>query len=1739
MSDLITFATDPAATFTPYSMRPDAPLHTGRWLWQDARAQLLSLLADAPAGPEDAWHDYWHSRAPQSPLSRRAKAQSLFTQHMQASAQVAHGLGEIQSAALQPLLALLEGRTTHNDQSIYVETVNLLLADGTLLALPGTLLVTFDSVAPVAQLLYRYAQATPLQLFTDSAHLQDHLLAQRYVLWPTLSQLPDARATLDYQIADSGLSQACEQWLKHCWTALADMNTADRQAVVFAPLADAAPLELTDDSNNDFISFGSLSADISQGVRWASLDAQHRAIQTLLGDAPRTLENPVFKQLDTDIKSLARLQVEAAQAATQLLAAQTLSDLYRLRDLPNVHYATLYRTRSAGLATETKLQSSLGQLPQALHEVVQALLANPVAAHRTDGEVVAAMLTLSTTHTHGIARTTSSEELPGVTVLAYKKALLPGSRDPVLLYWPGRGGGLQVFESVATLRRQLLLLPDSETHVELTLTPLSGDWLDYGLQTQLHACEERASELIRTLPAATHASERAEQLQALVRQTAEQLHVPTHEARDRAFAQILEQEYATSLALNLPGWLTALENTTKQRLGSLINAYITASRLCQQQLARDLPTPERFAEALLQARLQADFALDQDVAVNLRIPDHLVQTKEPVAGSGAPGTPSRIVTVASKQWRTWTLAELAQHNIDNPMLQRLGFMQLELSDGTANGRAKLLAGIDLAWLRKTVPALDIAQHYEDKIRDAFMGSAKQPPFTRQYQRECLIEPIRLMLKMQGEYARLQGQISTEALQNLQQVIDAADAGAFAPQGKELQLLPARLQVGGNDTGQLPTTLSGVTFIHERISGQTLVYLPDSPDHRCLREYASLEKARVGLFDLCIDQKMLDYLAGRALKGDYEHHRARIKEALARDFTALISLGGAWPATTSLANHLLDAHMGRLVEAYRLRGRSNDALYLEQAAIAHGNVFNYIRMALGVLPFVGTALALHDTWTAANATIQALSKGDLGEAMDQFEAALLGLVDALIDTVPGAAAKPGSVRKRAFARHLPANTPATAVSPPKAVSVPGADPFAGYHYTRALDLSSIRPATYGRYRNVYRHAEGDFIVRHGQPYRAQWDNGLNTWRLAGSRSKTYQQPITQDMDGTWQTHGALSGHLIDGGLAGGGGVIGYLGHRAADGLQPLWPEAIRARLPRWLADGRHRRHMELSYGIDTQNKALRDQLGQHMSLIADYASQPADRARAEAACASDIAAAKRLFLQLEEHAHYVSRDFLRRNRAFRNEVVEIIAKRLVHRAGFSRVKAAELSNGLNTEIRPGTLFELPLQQMRRHRRERTLLIKELDDLEASLHESREWANRITIGTDRNRLINMLDGIDASEIEIARASNLTQLVHKSANIAHLDEVFHLLDTSLQRTRFSHALGSHFDLVTAQASTSQRRQVLESAKRVYQEYTRELRTWVRNRPERFELDNFERMNQSVQRLIEHIDSTLPRLGTLPKPQRTPGQPTKRVFETDVHDFFIGTEGRAMDGEQTFTVTATGGIEQTYRKQGDRWKLEHDADAPPAPGRAHPSLAELLPDAQRWLDNTVAHELKVQGYAKPGETPANLEDLMVNHGKQLEFRARAIERNQTDHPLAKALRQRAREMRAKGRAMRIRQSMDSPTPTQGYLDYLMGEGEVDIVKVGDPRDLNAGKKGPRDFLQEYEVRDITGQPAKTLWYVHFHYDRTGARLENFAKAHIKRPDQRHLGLQWQQAQGPDAQAIWRGDVGKPIALKWFADIR
>jgi len=177
----------------------------------------------------------------------------------------------------------------------------------------------------------------------------------------------------------------------------------------------------------------------------------------------------------------------------------------------------------------------------------------------------------------------------------------------------------------------------------------------------------------------------------------------------------------------------------------------------------------------------------------------------------------------------------------------------------------------------------------------------------------------------------------------------------------------------------------------------------------------------------------------------------------------------------------------------------------------------------------------------------------------------------------------------------------------------------------------------------------------------------------------------------------------------------------------------------------------------------------------------------------------------------------------------------------------------------------------------------------------------------------------------------------------------------------------------------------------------------------------------------------------------------------------------------------------------------------------------------------------------PVDLEHMFNSEATELSTRAQAIEQLSPTEPVVLQLHDKARELRHTGRTLRIDQSLRSKTPTEGYLDYLLQQQVVDIRREGPLRALGKRADGRKDFLQEYAVRDLTSSPPRTLWYAHFHYTSDKVPFADFVKAHLKLPEQRNLGLQWQQVQaasGAQVEAIWRGDIGKPLGIRHFADL-
>ncbi|WP_353742185.1 DUF6543 domain-containing protein [Pseudomonas fluorescens] len=1708
--------------------------------WNECCEQWRALMAQNPQSPlAGTW---WNARARGTDQSRKAQANRLYRQHFEASSQWAFAQGILDTEQVQTLQAIIDPpaqTATPATPKIYVEQMQFKDDKDLSIELSGALVITRDTKQPVAQLLYLPSLPSAWMTFENRVDMESWLFEHQPQMFDQ-PRLPTGTLRVYYTELERSVLQTSAESL---WARL-PVTPADRPR---NELILALPATLPDaDTNEDDVLFGQLSPDIPLGIRRQALEQQRTALDALLGENFQgDHTDPRLQRLQRQMDALTATEQASTTAATALLNTDSAQKMLELRHKNRPHYATLYQARLDGLRAEAELQLSLNQINTEEHQWLTRVLDAPDQAPAAD--LVVARLVLSATDTEGDTHRTQTEELDGVLLFTKASALLPDSTDSLLLYWPGRFGGLQRFSSRQALEQTLFKRPANDNTLALHVLPLNGPPFEYALQTQLHSCEQQAARIMATNPVPSHASQRAAELEKLREQTLACLTVPQSAARELVYAHILEQNRSSALAAQLPSWHGELSAVQRDRLKVSFKSYIAAMKRSHEWLERELPPREAFSKKAVDARLRQDFDLTQQVEVLLDVPDSTTWRKVVMEGA-APGTPQQNVLVASEQRSKLSLGDLALSNIDQEMWWRLSLMQVEVSGADAVQRQKVKSGITTSWLRKLVTELDVAGKYETLIRETFLGSSTASTFNNEYRHECLSEPWRLMLRLQGEFAVLAKDINADGQQVLDIAIDANSREGFSANGKRIELLPAHLTVGGKDThGQGPTTLSGVTFIVEQISGLTLLYLPDSPDGVFLRQFDSLEQARLRLFNDCLRSSMVSYLADRALKGDVAHHVSRINQARLKNFDGLIGVGTAWPSSTSLAAHLLNVHMGRLLEAHRATSRSNDALYLEQVALKSGAMFNYLKMALGMLPFVGTAIALYDAWNSANLAVAAFLRGDVGHGLAEVEAVLLSLIDAVMDILPGASAAPAAARAATRSRQwraLGKSPGALQVSTPRQARR-ALERFKGYEHEKPLSLSGLQPGTEGLYRNVYRHADGDFMLSQGRIYRIELAGNPPRWRLSGTSTRTYKQPIALDESGHWNTHYAVYGTVIEGGGVGGGAALGHM----ADGLDPLWPVAIRRWLPRWWTDRALRRQLTLNNTVDANIRRLKSQTRNTDSLLKSYSkpegTQRPPLATVDRAFLEDIEAAQTLYLTLGELkvlSHGNKRALINRDQ---NTCAATVFYRQNHRIALSMERLNEYNARIDQLVdrsgaTPNTNTSTHLKLLAERKEARMDFIKEFDQQHQAVEDARQWVRRITHSPQKEEAAKTMqllnDTHSDSTYRYLRTAYVLETIPHFEAVDDLTWLYFHVRLKQSREKVGRVLFTQYQLPQVRSNIGQRNRVFEECLTTYREFRRQLGAWTLGYPQHLDMEQVRAFLDDLDQMEALARHAIGNRSAAPPPTKSTG---KQLFETEDNRLLIGEPSTdVVTRQQRFTIEDVDGRTETWLPRSNgKYHLSEPAVStqPVLPTDVRP----LLTEAGKRLGVADAYTNKVKGYAQQNMLPVDLEHMMSSEATELTMRAREIERLSPAEAVALQLRNRADEMLRTGRTLRIDQSMNSKTPTEGYLDYLLEQQVVDIRKEGGLRDLGKRPDGRRDFLQEYEVRNLRSEPAQTLWYAHFHYTSAKPQFSDFVKGHLKLPEQRNLGLQWQKdvaASGGTVEAIWRGDIGKPLGNKHFS---
>lgn len=1693
-------------------------------------SQLLEQLK--PLDPQSAhatrWAEFWEARAPGTPVSRRTRATELYRSHFEASADAAFASKIINAEQLDLLQRIVDSGSspmTFNGQPVHLEKPALVLSNHSKVKLPGAWVISVGDRATARPLVYLPCRPVCIQTFDNRADLQTWLAGEVQI--PT--GLPREIQRFDYSAATDPMltgasdlfgdrQQAQINALRHSNRGKPGLREHGAQALVHVDLIDhqrstaiivaaPAPARLpTADApvSEDQPLFGSLSAGIPLAVRHAALRRERDALEHLLAN---DRDGARLRQCQDALKTLEIAEQACDDACTSLLDISPVSD---------TTLAAIYQAHKEGLSAEAKLQAQLGQIGSAEQDLLQAVLDNPVASAR-DADLVAASLTLSLSETRDAITTVQRETLKGALVFTRQAALTDSAANvSLLLYCPGSGGGLQRFSDRRALALQFCKTGEQDSESALQLNAITSDPLQHCLNALIADCETRAARL-RDKP------EHADALEILRQDCTAAVTVPVSAARNLMFAQIQEQEHSAVLAAHLPGWLVRLQKAERLTLKHHIKAYIEAMRNSHALMTLALEPRDEFTRKHLHARLRKDFATEGYFSVQVELPDST--TTETVVEAGPAGPRRKTVIVPGATRSRMSLEDLAQLNIDNvqsvlndSLSQRLIFMRLTVNAARRKDRNRLLNGIKLSYLRKVLPELDLPHAYERRIREAFHGAPGEALYVRQHRRESLIEPWRLLLKIQSENARAQKHLDREEAEIVNIAIDANTADAWRANGKRIALRPVSLKTGGKDTPREgPVTLSGVTFIEEQISGTTLLYLPDSPDQQFFRRYHSLEAAREGLFRLCATDRWSKYLADKALHGNVRAHISRIGQAVEKNFDAIIEVGGRWPADTSLAAHLLDAHMGRLIEAHRGSSRSNDVLFFERYALKGPRAFNYIKMALGMVPFVGTVVALYDAWSAASQAVTAFLRGEVADGLAQIESMLLSLIDAFMDLLPGEAAASTLARTtRALTRARQLHTLLGNVSALHGKTQRQARHvlarFQNYDYEQPLSLAGIEPARHGLYRGIYRHADGDFIERQGRIYQVELGTGSRNWRLFGNSRKSYKQPIALDESGQWDTWYGVYGTASDGGLRGGGNVAGHL----ADALDPYWPPVIRQRLPRWWAERTFRRHQQLEFETERLAHVIDSRVQAHQRAIlafqnASPANQRALLPAAETACLEDI----RLCVQRYEALAQLKPLTSGNKQGAVSRIQSSLAVRLTSRYAMRSGQVSAATILVLEDIRRVSSTAHALPPSARSRRlalfaqVRDLQIdyvKKFEELEDLRYQLNQWYERITLRSDK---VGRADSVDLIN---RQHSDPRLLFHKTyirlelvKNYSYDNDVSWMYfrertEEIWQQVR--QAVTTQYDLPNLRTTAQNRSRMLEQCLDVYTRFRRQMTIWMTDYPEHFHLSFIEPLLDGLEQMAGRA-----RRGVIDPPgPSTPGQPVQRVFTTE--------DGNLLYGTERFDTRSQRRVYERRLRDGEVQIWEQGADGrsrqigPPqaqAPQAPPVSLAALVDDGRQRLDKIPAYRASVQSNADRGMLPVDLQHMMDTQAAELNIRAERIAARSPQHALIERLRAEAAELIVAGRAIRTERSLTSQKPTDGMLDDLIGQGALEIRRT-QPIKFLGKRAGHPDYMQEYEIWNITREPEQLLWYAHFHYRNATPVFNRFETAHLKLPQHRFL---------------------------------
>jgi hypothetical protein len=563
------------------------------------------------------------------------------------------------------------------------------------------------------------------------------------------------------------------------------------------------------------------------------------------------------------------------------------------------------------LIKDAHLYYRLGLLDEVERTLLTEVYTAPLASDRAAGTTRVLQLSI------GRARQ-PLYRLLGVLVVTTRKAVSQADRPhPVVLQVPGKYGGFQAFGSLDELSASLdasLKSPDGSmlwhcipqdqrreareviralAASEPTLVyyeAMEGNVLSDPFKEQINRYAQTDRWVGQGGRPFSEVTDLALTRTLLARELADSLRLPLSTARAQAFANISVLRLAVAQANTLPAWLASASRPLRKRYQRLHTHYLASASALEQELGHVLPSLEVFARKTLVEALKREgitAPLDIDTPF-LDMPDDVSTHWE--SHPQRPAGDSGVRTVVSQERHTYSLLQLALHNLDAdaPWTRE----RLHYSRYLEPLWAQHLPAEDLTRL---IAGLDLGGQYERLIARTFYPDASGAPASLS---TALLERPWLQRARRDHFSAQQQGLSEGALSAFSTALAARTPEDLKKNGHHLQLCCVHLAAL---TLEQPRHVAGVLVIDDRVLGKTLLYWPAVKGYPPLTEHDSVAAARQALMTAALSPGNLEVLAQSIAPGweaqALESYPVAVRPTRGkpdRSYQALSAWGAIWP-----------------------------------------------------------------------------------------------------------------------------------------------------------------------------------------------------------------------------------------------------------------------------------------------------------------------------------------------------------------------------------------------------------------------------------------------------------------------------------------------------------------------------------------------------------------------------------------------------------------------------------------------------------------------------------------------------------------------------------------------------------------------------------------------------------------------------------------------------------------------------